>query len=129
MAWAICAALFHREKTGRGQLIETTLLGSALAVSNATFQVVESVDAEWRERFFAELERGKKRRAGLRGAAARSWSKVRPLTGARQHPLPRLQDEGLVHRRRRAERGAAAQADGGRSASRTSASATRTGSR
>jgi formyl-CoA transferase len=59
MAWSICAALYHREKTGRGQKIETTLLGSALAVQSATFQVVESVDLEWRERFFAELERGK----------------------------------------------------------------------
>ena len=30
IAWAVCAALFHREKTGEGQLIETTLLNTAL---------------------------------------------------------------------------------------------------
>jgi len=55
MAWAVCAALFVRERTGRGQKIETTLLGSALAVQNVHFQVVESVDGEWRQRFLDRL--------------------------------------------------------------------------
>ncbi|GMU39780.1 MAG: CoA transferase [Chloroflexota bacterium] len=30
IAWAVSAALYHREKTGEGQLIETTLLSTAL---------------------------------------------------------------------------------------------------
>jgi len=51
MAWSVCAALFARERTGHGQKIETTLLGSALAVQNAHFQLVDSVDHEWRQRF------------------------------------------------------------------------------
>jgi len=55
MAWAVCGALYARERTGRGQKIETTLLGSALAVQNAHFQVVESVDREWRQRFLDRL--------------------------------------------------------------------------
>ena len=61
MAWAVCAALYHREKTGRGQLIETTLLGSALAMQSGHFQVVESVDLEFRQKFLSLLEEGRKR--------------------------------------------------------------------
>ena len=60
MTSAICAALFVRERTGRGQMIETTLLGSALSVQNSAFQLVESVDIEWRQIF---LERIAKARA------------------------------------------------------------------
>ena len=33
-AAAVCAALFHRERSGRGQLIETSLLGAALTMQN-----------------------------------------------------------------------------------------------
>jgi len=55
MAWAVCGALYARERSGKGQKIETTLLGSALAVQNAHFQIVESVDQEWRQRFLDRL--------------------------------------------------------------------------
>ena len=59
MAWSVCAALFHRERTGRGQKIETTLLGSALAVQTSTFQVVESADLEWRQRLLERLSQAR----------------------------------------------------------------------
>ena len=59
MAWAVCAALYVRERTGRGQKIDTTLLGSALAIQNVGFQVVESVDLEWRQRFLDRLEQAR----------------------------------------------------------------------
>ena len=55
IAWAVSAALFARERNGRGQRIDTTLLGSALALQNGQFQIVESVDAEWRQRFLDRL--------------------------------------------------------------------------
>lgn len=56
MAWGVSSALFVRERTGRGQKIETTLLGSALAMQNGSFQLVESVDREWRDRFLKRVE-------------------------------------------------------------------------
>ncbi len=46
LAWCVCAALFHRERTGHGQKVETTLLGLALAMLGMRFVEVESLDKE-----------------------------------------------------------------------------------
>jgi len=37
MTYAVCAALFAREKTGQGQMVESTLLATALALQGASF--------------------------------------------------------------------------------------------
>jgi len=39
IAWGICAALFSRERTGKGQKLETSLLSSALAIQGEFFEV------------------------------------------------------------------------------------------
>ena len=44
LAWCVCAALYHRERTGRGQKVETTLLGLALALLGMRFVELESPD-------------------------------------------------------------------------------------
>ncbi|OGO50340.1 MAG: hypothetical protein A2148_06670 [Chloroflexi bacterium RBG_16_68_14] len=80
MAWAVCAALFVRERTPtrRGQKIDTTLLGSALAVQNVHFQLVESADREWRDAFLERL--GQAREDGAEYEELRkSLLSVRPL--------------------------------------------------
>ena len=46
LAWCVCAALYHREKTGQGQKVETTLLGLALAMLGMRFVEVEALDRE-----------------------------------------------------------------------------------
>ena len=46
LAWLICAALFSRERTGLGQKIETTLMGTALALMGMRYVQVESLDAD-----------------------------------------------------------------------------------
>ena len=44
LAWCVSAALFCRERTGRGQKVETTLLGLALALLGMRFVAVEDLD-------------------------------------------------------------------------------------
>ena len=48
LAWCVCGALFSREKTGRGQKIESTLLGTALALMGMRFFHVEELDRDGR---------------------------------------------------------------------------------
>ncbi|MER3420436.1 MAG: hypothetical protein C4290_07890 [Chloroflexota bacterium] len=45
LAWAVCAALYHRERTGEGQQIDTSLLAAALTVQTSRFFSVEEQDA------------------------------------------------------------------------------------
>ena len=55
IAWGICAALYSRERTGKGQKIEATLLGSALAIQTDRFLQVAAVDDERRANFLEQL--------------------------------------------------------------------------
>src|SRR5690606_18601249 len=45
IAWGVSAALFHRERTGEGQLIESTLLNTALAFQGSTVFDLPAADA------------------------------------------------------------------------------------
>lgn len=73
MAWSICAALYSRERTGKGQKIETTLLGTALALQTMRFMQVDLVDQERTDEFLESL-------ALLRDAGT-------PYEGVQQHYL------------------------------------------
>lgn len=48
IAWGISAALFARERTGKGQCISTTLMASALLIQNTRFMSIDAVDTERR---------------------------------------------------------------------------------
>ena len=44
IAWGVCAALYHREKTGEGQLIESNLLQTALAFQGSHVMDLPAAD-------------------------------------------------------------------------------------
>jgi formyl-CoA transferase len=48
IAWGISAALYARERTGKGQCISTTLMASALLIQNTRFMSIDAVDTERR---------------------------------------------------------------------------------
>ena len=49
IAWGICAALYARERSGRGQRVDTTLMSSALAIQGTRFMSIDATDLERRE--------------------------------------------------------------------------------
>ncbi len=55
LAWCVCAALFARERTGRGQKVETTLLASALTLLGPRLLQVESQDKERRDKALEQI--------------------------------------------------------------------------
>ncbi len=56
VAMGVTAALFHRDRTGEGQMVETSLLINALTLQLNTFMSLPAADAEQRANFLASLE-------------------------------------------------------------------------
>lgn len=56
LTWAICAALYERERSGKGQRIDTSLYGAALAVQTSRFFSVEQADAPMRSQLLEQVQ-------------------------------------------------------------------------
>ena len=66
MAWAVCAALYHRERTGLGQRVEAALLSTALALQLQRFLRVDVEDAQVQEELVRDLKRAQSGSEGYR---------------------------------------------------------------
>ena len=56
IAWGVSAALFHRERTGEGQLIGSTLLNTALAFQGSQIMELPASDAAMRNPNFERIK-------------------------------------------------------------------------
>ena len=56
MAWGICAALYNRERTGKGQKIESTLLATGLSFQPYRFLQVSDYDDQARREMLETIE-------------------------------------------------------------------------
>ena len=64
IAWGVCAALYHRQRTGQGQKIESTLLATALGFQTGNFTQVAVEDDGRRGKFLDSLKQLRDRGAG-----------------------------------------------------------------
>jgi len=80
MAWGICAALYVRERTGRGQRIDTTLMSSALSIQASRFMSIEATDTEPRLQALEKL-RALRDGDGSYGEMVEVARNIRPAVG------------------------------------------------
>ena len=55
LAWCVCGALYSRERTGRGQKVETSLLASSMALLSSRLSTVEKLDQAGRKRSLEQI--------------------------------------------------------------------------
>jgi crotonobetainyl-CoA:carnitine CoA-transferase CaiB-like acyl-CoA transferase len=71
LASGVIAALFARERTGRGQKVETSLLQSALSLQGLRSIWIEVLDAESQADFVGDIQRMRRERRSIGDAVAR----------------------------------------------------------
>jgi formyl-CoA transferase len=63
IAWGVCAALFYRERTGKGQLVETSLLANALQFQGGSVMSLPPADTLLRQPLLEYLADARGRQA------------------------------------------------------------------
>lgn len=103
MSNAICAALYAREKNGKGQRIDCTLMGSAIAMQTSQFTWLEMFDNDVIPPMIDELKQARSEMKTFTEQVA-VQKKYRPTAG--EYLLPGVPDARRLHRDGRAEHGA-----------------------
>jgi CoA:oxalate CoA-transferase len=55
-AWSVCGALYARERTGEGQLIDTSLLATAMTVQPGRYLTIKDIDDERHQQIRSAIE-------------------------------------------------------------------------
>lgn len=95
MAWAITAAIYHREKTGEGQAINASLLLSGLFLQGG-FKEIVAFDTEPREKRLELLRAARERGASIAEIYAERRALMPELTGNIYYRPYRTKDSYLV---------------------------------
>ena len=77
IAWGVSSALYVRERTGRGQKIEASLLASALGMQTTRFLNTKLVDEAPLQEFLTDLDRLRNEGASYQDISAR-YQEMRP---------------------------------------------------
>jgi formyl-CoA transferase len=80
IAWGVCAALYARERTGRGQCINTTLMASALSIQGTRLMSIEATDTEQRDAALAKIQEMRREGASYK-RQLEVITNVRPVIG------------------------------------------------
>ena len=88
MAYSVAAALYHRELTGKGQYIETSLFGAGIFVQYRPMFSIEETDREPREQMLADIRQA--RSEGKRADEATAERRSRPDALRRSNPYYRI---------------------------------------
>jgi formyl-CoA transferase len=56
LSWGVASALYNRERTGKGQKIDVSLLQAALVLQNNQVNHIDVIDDDWRGRYVAKAQ-------------------------------------------------------------------------
>ena len=96
VAWGVCAALFHRERTGQGQRVDTSLLATALGVQTGGFMEVDAVDRDAREEFLTVLDAMRESGASYEEIETQRQQMLNPWRGGNVYYRTYQASDGVV---------------------------------